>query len=157
LDILPEDQPYWRHIYDRIHHICALYGYRQIETPIFEETSLFVRSVGETTDIVEKEMYSLTDKGGDPITLRPEFTAGTVRAYIEHGMHTLPQPVKLYSIGPAFRYERPQAGRTFSPPDEIEEGDREWRKHTPPTYPGYPLSISTLPSPLWSVSVPRTR
>jgi histidyl-tRNA synthetase len=111
LDILPEDQPYWRHIYDRIHHICALYGYRQIETPIFEETSLFVRSVGETTDIVEKEMYSFTDKGGDPITLRPEFTAGTVRAYIEHGMHTLPQPVKLYSIGPAFRYERPQAGR----------------------------------------------
>ena len=114
LDILPEDQPYWRHIYDRIHHICALYGYRQIETPIFEETSLFVRGVGETTDIVEKEMYSFTDKGGDPITLRPEFTAGTVRAYIEHGMHTLPQPVKLYSIGPAFRYERPQAGRRVS-------------------------------------------
>ena len=72
LDILPEDQPYWRHIYERIHHICALYGYRQIETPIFEETSLFVRSVGETTDIVEKEMYSFTDKGGDPITLRPD-------------------------------------------------------------------------------------
>lgn len=110
-DILPEDQPYWHHVRRRIHHVCQVYGYRQIDTPIFEGTSLYVRSVGETTDIVEKEMYSFEDKGGQPLTLRPEFTAGVVRAYREHGMRTLPQPVKLYSVGPIFRYERPQAGR----------------------------------------------
>ena len=110
-DILPQDAPYWRHLENTIHELCARYGYRRIEPPIFEETSLFVRSVGETTDIVEKEMYSFTDRGGLELTLRPEFTAGVVRAYIQHGMHTWPQPVKLYSIGPAFRYERPQAGR----------------------------------------------
>ena len=110
-DILPEDQSYWRYVCQRIHHVCQLYDYRQIDTPIFEGTSLYVRGVGETTDIVEKEMYSFEDKGGQPITLRPEFTAGVVRAYLEHGMRTLPQPVKLYSMGPIFRYERPQAGR----------------------------------------------
>ena len=110
-DILPQDAPYWRHLENTIHELCARYGYRRIEPPIFEETSLFARSVGETTDIVEKEMYSFTDRGGLELTLRPEFTAGVVRAYIQHGMHTWPQPVKLYSIGPAFRYERPQAGR----------------------------------------------
>ena len=110
-DILPEDQPYWRHLRSRIHHICQIYGYQQIDTPIFEETHLFVRGVGEGTDIVEKEMYTFEDKGGQSLTLRPEFTATVVRAYLEHGMRTLPQPVKLYSIGPIFRYERPQAGR----------------------------------------------
>ena len=110
-DILPEDQSYWHYVRQRIHRTCQLYGYRQIDTPIFEETSLYVRGVGEATDIVEKEMYSFEDKGGQAITLRPEFTAGVVRAYLEHGMHTLPQPVKLYSIGSIFRYERPQAGR----------------------------------------------
>ena len=110
-DILPEDQPYWRHIQEHIHHICQLYGYQQLDTPIFEATPLFVKGVGEATDIVEKEMYSFKDKGGEFLTLRPEFTAGVVRAYLEHGMHVLPQPVRLYSIGPAFRYDRPQAGR----------------------------------------------
>ncbi|MEA3459875.1 MAG: histidine--tRNA ligase, partial [Chloroflexota bacterium] len=110
-DILPEDQPHWRLVEERIHRICQLYGYRKINIPIFEETSLFERGVGEGTDIVEKEMYSFIDKGGTELTLRPEFTAGVVRAYLEHGMHVLPQPVKLYSIGPAFRYDRPQAGR----------------------------------------------
>ena len=110
-DILPEDQPYWRYIQERIHGIAQLYGYRQLDTPIFEDTALFEQGVGETTDIVEKEMYSFLDKGGNPITLRPEFTAGVVRAYLEHGMHVRPQPVKVYSIGPCFRYERPQAGR----------------------------------------------
>jgi len=110
-DVLPEDQPYWRHVVQRAHHIAALYGFQQMDVPMFEETSLFVRGVGEGTDIVDKEMYSFEDKGGSEITLRPEFTAGLVRAYIEHGMHTLPQPVKLYAIGPIFRYERPQAGR----------------------------------------------
>jgi histidyl-tRNA synthetase len=110
-DILPADRPYWRYVTEQMHAVAALFGLQQIDTPIFEETSLFVRGVGEGTDIVDKEMYSFQDKGGDEITLRPEFTAGLVRAYIEHGMHVLPQPVKLYSIGPIFRFERPQAGR----------------------------------------------
>ena len=94
-----------------MHAVAELFGLQQIDTPIFEATQLFVRGVGEGTDIVDKEMYSFQDKGGDEITLRPEFTAGLMRAYIEHGMHVLPQPVKLYSIGPIFRFERPQAGR----------------------------------------------
>jgi histidyl-tRNA synthetase len=110
-DILPEDEGYWRFLEDQIHGLVALFGYRYLSTPIFEDTSLFVRGVGEVTDIVEKEMYSFTDKGNDSITLRPEFTAGVVRAYLEHGMHVQPQPVKLYSLGPVFRYDRPQAGR----------------------------------------------
>ena len=110
-DILPEDEAHWRFLEDQIHGLVALYGYRYLSTPIFEDTSLFVRGVGEVTDIVEKEMYSFTDKGNDSITLRPEFTAGVVRAYLEHGMHVQAQPVKLYSLGPVFRYDRPQAGR----------------------------------------------
>jgi len=110
-DILPADRPYWRYVTGQMHAVAALFGYQQIDPPIFEETALFVRGVGEGTDIVDKEMYSFQDKGGAEITLRPEFTAGVMRAYIENGMHVWPQPVKLYSIGPIFRYERPQAGR----------------------------------------------
>lgn len=110
-DILPDEQRYWRYVVDRIHHVAALYGYQQIETPIFEDTAVFARGVGEATDIVQKEMYTFEDRGGNSLTLRPEFTAGVVRAYIENGMHVWPQPVKLYSIGPAFRHERPQANR----------------------------------------------
>jgi len=110
-DILPADRPYWRYVTEQMHAVAALFGLQQIETPIFEESELFVRGVGEGTDIVDKEMYTFQDKGGSELTLRPEFTAGLMRAYIEHGMHVLPQPVKLYSIGPIFRYERPQAGR----------------------------------------------
>lgn len=111
IDILPEDQPYWLYLRDQIRQVAGLFGYQPIDIPIFEETSLYVRGVGQGTDIVDKEMYSFQDKGGRDITLRPEFTAGIVRAYIEHGMKTLPQPVKLYTIGPIFRYERVQAGR----------------------------------------------
>ncbi len=110
-DILPADQPYWRYVTEEMRKVAALFGLQQIDTPIFEETGLYVRGVGEGTDIVDKEMYSFQDKGGAEITLRPEWTAGVMRAYIEHGMRVLPQPVKLYSIGPIFRYERPQAGR----------------------------------------------
>jgi len=110
-DILPADRPYWRYVTEQMQDVAALFGYQQIDTPIFEDTGLFVRGVGEGTDIVDKEMYSFQDKGGAEITLRPEFTAGVMRAYIQHGMHVWPQPVKLYSIGPVFRYERPQAGR----------------------------------------------
>jgi len=110
-DILPADRPYWRYVTEEMHTVAALFGFGQIDTPIFEETGLYVRGVGEGTDIVDKEMYSFQDKGGAEITLRPEWTAGVMRAYIEHGMHVWPQPVKLYSMGPIFRYERPQAGR----------------------------------------------
>ena len=111
IDILPEDQPYWRFLCDQIRRVTALFDYQRIDIPIFEDTSLYVRGVGEGTDIVEKEMYSFEDKGGRELTLRPEFTAGVVRAYLEHGMKTLPQPVKLYTVGPIFRYESVQAGR----------------------------------------------
>jgi len=110
-DILPEDQPYWEFVVSTMTRVAQLYGFEGLQTPIFESTELFARGVGDATDIVEKEMYTFTDKGDNSLTLRPEFTAGVVRAYIENGMHKLPQPVKLYSIGPIFRYERPQAGR----------------------------------------------
>ncbi len=111
IDILPKDQLYWRYLYEKIHQVAALFDYHRIDVPIFEDTSLYVRGVGEGTDIVEKEMYSFLDKGGRDISLRPEFTAGIMRAYLQHGMKTLPQPVKLFCIGPIFRYERVQAGR----------------------------------------------
>jgi len=90
---------------------CHLYGYQPIETPVFEDAGLFVRSVGEETDIVAKEMYVFKDKSGSDLALRPEGTAPVLRAYIEHGMQNLPQPVKLYYLSSIFRYERPQAGR----------------------------------------------
>jgi histidyl-tRNA synthetase len=111
LDILPEDQPYWYHVRDRARHLAELAGFERIDVPMFEATELFARGVGEGTDIVDKEMYSFQDKGDHDLTLRPEFTAGVLRAYIENGMRVLPQPVKLYTFGPIFRYERPQAGR----------------------------------------------
>ena len=111
MDILPEDQPYWQHLYEQIQQVTALFGYQRLDIPMFEETPLYVRGVGEGTDIVDKEMYSFLDKGGRDITLRPEFTAGVVRAFLQHGMRTWPQPVKLFTTGPIFRYERVQAGR----------------------------------------------
>jgi len=110
-DILPQDQPYWQFVKDQIRRLSTLYGYERLDPPLFEETSLFTRGIGATTDIVEKEMYTFQDKGGDSLTLLPEATASVMRAYLEHGMYLLPQPVKLYSILPIFRYERPQAGR----------------------------------------------
>ena len=110
-DVLFEEQRYWRHILDRVRHVADLYGYRRIDVPIMEVTSLFVRGVGEGTDIVEKEMYSFEDRDGTHVSLRPEFTAGIMRAYIENGLHVLPSPVKVWTTGPLFRHERPQAGR----------------------------------------------
>ena len=110
-DILPQEQAYWRYIEQKAANVCQLYGYGRIDVPAFEETGLFSRSIGEGTDIVEKEMYTFEDKGGNKITLRPEGTAPVCRAYLEHGMHNLPQPVKLYYLASIFRYERPQAGR----------------------------------------------
>jgi histidyl-tRNA synthetase len=111
VDVLPQEQPYWEHVYQTAARLCQLYGYSRIDTPIFEEASLFARSVGQTTDIVQKEMYVFQDRGGEMMALRPEGTANVCRAYIQHGMHNLPQPVRLYYWGPAFRYDRPQAGR----------------------------------------------
>ncbi len=110
-DILPEEQAYWRYIEQKVANICQLYGYERIDAPTFEDTRLFSRSVGEDTDIVEKEMYTFKDRGGSLVTLRPEGTAPVCRAYLEHGLHNLPQPVRLYYIASIFRYERPQAGR----------------------------------------------
>ncbi len=110
-DILPEDQPYWSHIYSTARKVANQFGYRRIDTPTFEDTDLFQRGVGDETDIVQKEMYSFEDHGGDSLTLRPEGTASVCRAYIENGLHNAPQPVRLYYMAPMFRYERPQAGR----------------------------------------------
>ncbi|MBM3935089.1 MAG: histidine--tRNA ligase [SAR202 cluster bacterium] len=110
-DVLPEDQKYWRYIQAKAEETAARFGYERIDTPMFEDAKLFVRGVGETTDIVEKETYTFEDRGGDMVTLRPEGTAPVCRAYLEHGMQNLPQPLRLYYILPMFRYERPQAGR----------------------------------------------
>lgn len=110
-DILPEDQPYWRFLESRAEETSAAFGYSRIETPVFEDTRLFIRGIGEVTDIVEKETYTFEDRGGDVVTLRPEGTAPVCRAYLQHGMHNLPQPVRLYYMATNFRYERPQAGR----------------------------------------------
>ena len=110
-DILPQDQIYQRYVEEKAIALCQLYGYERIETPIFEDAQLFVRSIGQGTDIVEKEMYTFSDKGEGKLTLKPEGTAPVCRAYLEHGLYNSPQPVKLYYITPIFRYERPQAGR----------------------------------------------
>ena len=110
-DHLPEEQKYWRYIESKAVDIANRFGYGRIDTPAFEDSNLFIRSVGEGTDIVEKEMYTFDDRGGDSVTLRPEGTAPVCRAYLEHGMHNLPQPVRMYYFCPVFRYERPQAGR----------------------------------------------
>lgn len=110
-DILPEEQHYWRFVEGKVAEICVLFGYGRIETPVFEDAALFNRSMGGGTDIVDKEMYQFKDRGENELALRPEGTAPVCRAYLEHGLHNQPQPVKLYYLVTAFRYERPQAGR----------------------------------------------
>lgn len=110
-DILPEDQIYWEKVEQTIKNLADAYDFKRINTPILEDTELFVKGTGIYTDIIEKEMYSLRTKGGDKLSLRPEFTPAIIRAYLENGLSSLPHPVKLYSIGPIFRYERPQKGR----------------------------------------------
>jgi len=110
-DILPADAVRRAEIERAATEHLGRAGYGRIETPIFEDTELFSRGVGEGTDVVQKEMFSFSDQGGRGLTLRPEGTASVVRAYVEHGMHKLPQPVKLWHLGPFFRHERPQAGR----------------------------------------------
>ncbi|MGH7354974.1 MAG: histidine--tRNA ligase [Candidatus Rokuibacteriota bacterium] len=110
-DILPTETAKWQRLESVAHRTFQAYGYEEMRLPLFERTEVFARSIGEATDIVQKEMYTFDDRGGDSLTLRPEATAGLMRAYIEHGLHVLPKPVKLYAVGPMFRYERPQAGR----------------------------------------------
>ncbi|MEX1141726.1 MAG: histidine--tRNA ligase [Thermoleophilaceae bacterium] len=110
-DVLPDDGQRRRELYRRAGSVLGRYGYRPFEAPVIEDTQLFARGVGESTDIVRKEMFTFEDRGGRSLTLRPEGTAGVCRAYVEHGMHKLPQPVKLWYWGPFFRHERAQAGR----------------------------------------------
>jgi histidyl-tRNA synthetase len=110
-DVLPYESYKWHYVEDNIREITRLFGYKEIRTPTFEHTELFERGVGETTDVVQKEMYTFDDKGGRSITLKPEGTAGAVRAYIEGGLHSMAQPIKMYYLTPVFRYEKPQTGR----------------------------------------------
>jgi histidyl-tRNA synthetase len=110
-DIVPSDQPYWEQVRRVSERLARDYGFSRIDTPILEYTNLFTRSIGEGTDIVEKEMYSFVTRGGDKVSLRPELTAGNCRAYIQHGMNVLHKPVKIFSTGSVYRYERPQEGR----------------------------------------------
>ncbi len=111
-DVTPRQSAHWHAVEGVMRRVCDLAGYREIRTPAFEHTELFMRGVGETTDVVQKEMYTFEDKGGRSITLKPEGTAGAVRAYLEHGMANDPQPMKMYYMySPVFRYEKPQSGR----------------------------------------------
>ncbi len=110
-DILPSDSPLWRKIEQTAHDVCQKYGFEEIRTPVFEDTSLFQRGVGDTTDVVQKEMYTFEDKGGRSITLRPEGTASLARSFIENSLYANPQPTKLYYLISCYRYEKPQSGR----------------------------------------------
>ena len=110
-DIFGGEVEKWQNVEQIIRKTCKAFGIEEIRTPIFEHTELFARGVGESSDIVQKEMYTFLDKGDRSITLRPESTAGVARAYIENGMHNNAQPTKLFYIAPTFRYERPQSGR----------------------------------------------
>ena len=156
-DILPPEQGYWSFIKQKAAAVSELYGYRRIDTPTFEDARLFVRSIGEDTDIVEKEMYSFEDKGGDQITLRPEGTAPVCRAYVEHGMQNLPQPVRFYYIASIFRYERPQAGRyrehhqfgvealgDADPSLDAEVIDMAWQLYVNLGLTGFALSLNSI-------------
>jgi histidyl-tRNA synthetase len=110
-DVLEKDWPHWSRIVREVERRCALYGYRPITTPVFEDTELFARTSGGGSDVVQKEMYTFTDRGDRSLTLRPEGTAPIARAYVQHGLHREPQPQKLYTIAPMYRYARPQRGR----------------------------------------------
>jgi histidyl-tRNA synthetase len=110
-DILPSGQPLWQWVTGEMQDVCALYGYRRIDTPAFEDTELIVRTSGGGSDVVQKETYTFTDRGDRSLTLRPEATAPICRAYVQHGLHREAQPQKLYTLGPMWRYDRPQRGR----------------------------------------------
>lgn len=110
-DILPGEVERWQAVESSVHDLAARFGFREIRTPVVEHTEVFQRTVGEATDMVEKEMYTFTDRGGRSLSLRPEGTAAVMRAYLEHGLKSQPQPGKFYYIAPMFRYDRPQKGR----------------------------------------------
>jgi histidyl-tRNA synthetase len=110
-DIMNEEYYNFQGFFEKAQEVCIYYGFKPIDTPILEHESIFTTSIGEGTDIVDKEMYTLKTKGGDHLALRPEHTAPLMRAYIEHGMQTMPQPVMFYHYGPIFRYDKPQRGR----------------------------------------------
>jgi histidyl-tRNA synthetase len=158
-DILPEETPRWRLIEDAARRWALCYGYQEIRIPIFELTALFARSIGSATDIVEKEMYTFPDRDGTSLTLRPEGTAGTVRAFIEHNRAADPLPQKYFYIGPMFRHERPQAGRlrqfhqfgveffgTADPRADIEVIALLWRFLSDLVLPDLTLEINSLGS-----------
>ena len=158
-DILPEETPRWRLIEDAARRWALSYGYQEIRIPIFELTALFARSIGSATDIVEKEMYTFPDRDGTSLTLRPEGTAGTVRAFIEHNRAADPLPQKYFYIGPMFRHERPQAGRlrqfhqfgveffgTADPRADIEVIALLWRLLSDLALPDLILEINSLGS-----------
>ena len=158
-DILPEETPQWRLIEDVARRWALCYGYQEIRIPIFELTALFARSIGSATDIVEKEMYTFPDRDGTSLTLRPEGTAGTVRAFIEHNRAADPLPQKYFYIGPMFRHERPQAGRlrqfhqfgveffgTSDPRADIEVIALLWRLLSDLALPDLTLEINSLGS-----------
>jgi histidyl-tRNA synthetase len=110
-DVLPAEQPLWQRVTGEIERLCALYGYRRIQTPVFEDTELFARTSGAGSDVVQKEMYTFEDRGGRSLTLRADATAPICRAYLEHGLHREPQPQKLYTVASIYRYAAPQKGR----------------------------------------------
>jgi histidyl-tRNA synthetase len=110
-DVVPAEMPVWRRVTGEIERLCALYGYRPIQTPVFEDTALFQRTSGVGSDVVQKEMYTFSDRSDRSLTLRPEGTAPICRAYVEHGMHREPQPQKLFTIAPMYRYGAPGRGR----------------------------------------------
>jgi histidyl-tRNA synthetase len=158
-DILPEETPRWRFIEDAARRWALCYGYQEIRIPIFELTALFARSIGSATDIVEKEMYTFPDRDGTSLTLRPEGTAGTVRAFIEHNRAADPLPQKYFYLGPMFRHERPQAGRlrqfhqfgaesfgTSDPRADIEVIALLWRLLSDLALPDLTLEINSLGS-----------
>jgi len=158
-DILPEETPQWRFIEDAARRWALCYGYQEIRIPIFELTALFARSIGAATDIVEKEMYTFPDRDGTSLSLRPEGTAGTVRAFIEHNRAADPLPQKYFYIGPMFRHERPQAGRlrqfhqfgveffgTSDPRADIEVIALLWRLLSDLALPNLTLEINSLGS-----------
>lgn len=156
-DLLPEETPRWRLIEDTARRWALCYGFQEIRVPIFETTTLFARSIGATTDIVEKEMYTFADRDGTSLTLRPEGTAGTVRAFIEHNRAADPRPQKYCYLGPMFRHERPQAGRlrqfhqfgvesfgVSDPRADVEVMSLLWRLLSDLTLPGLTLEINNL-------------
>jgi histidyl-tRNA synthetase len=159
-DILPEETPRWRFLEETARRWASRYGFREIRLPIFETTALFARSIGATTDIVEKEMYTFPDRDGTSLTLRPEGTAGAVRAFIEHNRAADPLPQKYFYVGPMFRHERPQAGRlrqfhqfgvesfgTSDPRADVEVISLLWRFLSDLRLPGLTLEINSLGLP----------